>query len=79
MSILLQVGAMQLWQNSQVTGNRKEADPKVHLRHDIQAVVNQCAICFRAYNDDIVEETGEDWIECACGRWVHGLQHCSLC
>ena len=32
---------------------------------------NQCQICFRTYEDDIVEETGEDWIECACGRWVH--------
>ena len=32
---------------------------------------DQCAICFRTYNDDVLDGTGEDWIECACGRWVH--------
>ena len=32
--------------------------------------INQCAICFQNYDDDTLEETGEDWIECACGRWV---------
>ena len=32
---------------------------------------DQCAICFRTYNDDILDGTGEDWIECACGRWIH--------
>ena len=32
---------------------------------------DQCAICFRTYNDDIWDGTGEDWIECVCGRRVH--------
>ena len=32
---------------------------------------DQCAICFRTYNDDILDGTGEDWVECACGKWVH--------
>ena len=32
---------------------------------------DQCVICFRTYNDDVLDGTGEDWIECACGRWVH--------
>ena len=32
---------------------------------------NECAVCFRTYDDDIELETGADWIECACGRWVH--------
>lgn len=29
---------------------------------------NQCAMCFLQYEDD---ETGDDWVECVCGRWLH--------
>ena len=32
---------------------------------------NECAICFQTYEDDVLEETGSDWVECVCGRWVH--------
>jgi len=32
---------------------------------------DECAICFKTYNDDILELRGEAWIECVCGRWVH--------
>jgi hypothetical protein len=51
-------------------GSRKG---KQRARESSDEVINadQCAICFRSYDDDILEETGEDWIECACGRWVH--------
>ncbi len=30
--------------------------------------VNEGPICFQSYEDD---ETGNDWLECTCGRWVH--------
>ena len=57
----------------QTTGKRSDAKGKQkasgHSGEEIN--INQCAICFRTYNDDIQEETGEVWIECACGRWVH--------
>ena len=51
-------------------GSRKG---KQRARENSDEVINadRCAICFRSYDDDILEETGEDWIECACGRWVH--------
>ena len=32
---------------------------------------NECCICFRNFNDYIVEKTGLDWVECVCGRWLH--------
>ena len=29
---------------------------------------NQCCVCFRTYKDDMVEDTGLDWLQCACKR-----------
>ncbi len=29
---------------------------------------NQCSACFHTYEDD---ESGSDWVECVCGRWIH--------
>ena len=29
----------------------------------------ECCACFGQYSDDI--GTGREWLECACGRWVH--------
>ena len=29
---------------------------------------NECCVCFVAYEDDT---SGTDWVECACGRWLH--------
>ena len=34
----------------------------MHLRQVVQDV---------ASNEDILEETWEDWIESACGKWAH--------
>ncbi len=28
-------------------------------------------VCFRTYQDDIVEQTGLEWVQCACTRWLH--------
>lgn len=32
---------------------------------------NQCCVCFRTYEEDVVEDTGLDWLQCACKRWLH--------
>ena len=29
---------------------------------------NKCCVCFVAYDDD---QSGKDWVACACGRWLH--------
>ena len=29
----------------------------------------ECCACFGLYSDDI--GTGREWLECACGRWLH--------
>ena len=36
---------------------------------------NVCCMCFRTYDEDVLEGTGADWIACACGRWLH--KHCA--
>ena len=32
---------------------------------------NQCCMCFRTYEEDVLEETEFNWIKCVCERWVH--------
>ena len=32
---------------------------------------NQCCVCFRIYEEDVLEETKFNWIKCVCERWVH--------
>ena len=29
---------------------------------------NECCVCFINYDND---PSGKDWVECACGRWLH--------
>ena len=28
-------------------------------------------MCFGSYSDDVIEQSGKDWIRCVCGRWLH--------
>ena len=30
-----------------------------------------CCICFCAYDNDVIERTGAEWIVCGCGQWLH--------
>ena len=30
-----------------------------------------CCICFGTYTDDVREQSGRDWIKCACSRRLH--------
>jgi len=32
---------------------------------------NQCCICYCTFADDEREETGLEWMECVCMRWLH--------
>jgi len=32
---------------------------------------DMCCICFGTYTDDVREQSGRDWIKCACSRWLH--------
>lgn len=32
---------------------------------------NICCMCFETYENDVLECNGADWIDCACGRWLH--------
>ena len=25
---------------------------------------------FGSYSDDVIEQSGKDWVECVCGRWL---------
>ena len=31
----------------------------------------QCCTCYRSFADDEREETGLEWVECKCTRWLH--------
>ena len=33
--------------------------------------VNICCMCFKSYENDVLERNGAEWIDCACGRWLH--------
>ena len=36
-----------------------------------RSILINVQLVFGLKNDNILDGTGEDWIECACGRWVH--------
>ena len=43
--------------------------PRVQLSSEINT--DQCCVCFVEYLDDVANRSGAEWIECACGRWLH--------
>ena len=52
--------------------NERKRKPAKHPRtdHSSSSAFDQseCCICFVTYEDD---QSGKDWVECACGRWLH--------
>ena len=32
---------------------------------------NVCCMCFGNFEDDVLDGCGADWLDCACGRWLH--------
>ena len=51
--------------------NERKRKPAKHPRtdHSSSSAFDQseCCICFVTYEDD---QSGKDWVECACGRWT---------
>ena len=50
--------------------------PKKRLRmserqHSLAIDTNICCVCMTAYEEDVQEQIGLDWVACACGRWLH--------
>ena len=52
--------------------NERKRKPAKHPRKDHSSSSafdqSECCICFVTYEDD---QSGKDWVECACGRWLH--------
>ena len=55
--------------------NNKATDPRSSSTLDevlnTSIDSNVCCICFGNYEDDVIDGYGADWIDCACGRWLH--------
>jgi len=33
---------------------------------------SECCTCFTTYEEeDIQDQTGKEWVACACGQWLH--------
>ena len=53
---------------------RKPPDFDLDIPQAKKSIVTEdgvCCICFGAYDNDVIEQTGAVWIACGCGQWVH--------
>lgn len=50
---------------------QKKKHREVCPRNDVDSDEDMCCICFGTYTDDVREQSGRDWIKCACSRWLH--------
>ena len=32
---------------------------------------SECCVCFTSHEEDIVNQSGKDWVAYVCGRWLH--------
>ena len=32
---------------------------------------DKCCVCFQAFEEDVQQETGVEWVQCSCTRWLH--------
>ena len=48
-----------------------EPVPKKRCMTNSDIEEDLCCMCFGSYSDDVIEQSGKDWIQCACGRWLH--------
>ena len=47
----------------------KKGRQEKHSAGDVTEIdTNECCVCFQLYSEDV---SGAEWIECACGRWLH--------
>ena len=49
--------------------SRKRARKQQQTENKINT--DMCCVCCVFYSEDVVNGSGSDWIECACGRWLH--------
>ena len=42
--------------------------PRMEISLSEQVNDNKCCVCFVLYEND---QSGKDWVACACGRWLH--------
>lgn len=49
----------------------REKRRRVTRREDSEIDPNSCCVCYRTFQDDEIEQTGLEWLQCACSRWLH--------
>ena len=47
---------------------RDSSRKKIHLQVSELVDTNMCCVCYVLYSEGV---SGEEWIECGCGRWLH--------
>ena len=52
---------------------QKKANTVLSRSEDLNS--GECCVCFDTYDEDVALETGRDWVECACQRWL--LEECA--
>ena len=57
-------------ENDTEPGESDVDDTEMYRMHNAE-VDNQCCVCFRTYEEDQLEQTGLQWVQCVCKRWVH--------
>ena len=45
------------------------ASKKVRIDVEAGEDADHCCVCFGSYDEDI--DTGREWIQCSCTRWLH--------
>ena len=74
-------------------GRRQQSGAKENGLQSAEISSNECAVCLRTYEDDVVDGVLEtEWIQCTnselCGKWMHctcfskdpnGLYICHIC
>ena len=60
---------------TEVTNNRNDAEVATETRSSVLVSktinANACCMCFGNHEDNVLDGNGADWIDCACGRWLH--------
>ena len=57
--------------NASSPGSAPRAKRKKPVSRDSDIDINQCCVCFQTFEDDEREQSGLEWVECACSRWLH--------
>ena len=45
---------------------RSQVQKKAQVDDDIE-----CCVCFTSHEEDIVNQSGKDWVAYVCGRWLY--------